>query len=168
MPSGDEKLKDDMPVFGIGPFYVGIITLTSFILLVLDWLGFLPAVDPVPRAVCIAVALILIVLGAYMWYAAVFRDRVTDNIHGSTLVTTGIYAWVRNPIYSAFMFVNWGLLLLSGNLVLLIFIPVYWFLETVVVAETEELWLKQLHGDQYREYCKKVNRCIPWFPGKGT
>ena len=29
---------------------------------------------------------------------------------------------------------------------------------------TEEKWLKNLYGVEYEEYCRSVNRCIPWFP----
>ena len=27
-------------------------------------------------------------------------------------------------------------------------------------------WLKELYDQEYIDYCKRVNRCIPWFPKK--
>ena len=43
-------------------------------------------------------------------------------------------------------------------------IPIDWFILTVVLINTEEKWLLKVYGDEYAEYKKRVNRCIPWFP----
>ena len=32
---------------------------------------------------------------------------------------------------------------------------------TVRVNEQEEKWLRELYGQEYEDYCKRVNRCIP-------
>lgn len=34
---------------------------------------------------------------------------------------------------------------------------------------TIKKWLKNLYGREYEEYCRRVNRCIPWLlkSGKG-
>ena len=37
---------------------------------------------------------------------------------------------------------------------------------TIFLKNTEEKWLSELYGQEYLDYCKKVNRCIPWFPKK--
>jgi len=37
---------------------------------------------------------------------------------------------------------------------------------TIFLIYTEEKWLKDLYGQEYIEYCKKVNRCISWFQKK--
>ncbi len=79
------------------------------------------------------------------------------------LVTTGVFAFVRNPIYSAFMFCCWGASFISNNLYFLFTIPLYWGLLTVLVKKTEEVWLKEIFGAEYIAYCKRVNRCIPWL-----
>ena len=38
--------------------------------------------------------------------------------------------------------------------------------DTFVLKRTEEKWLLNLYGDEYGQYLKRVNRCIPWFPKK--
>ena len=43
----------------------------------------------------------------------------------------------------------------------------YWIFMTVLMKYTEEKWLKNLYGREYEEYCRRVNRCIPWIP-KGS
>ena len=35
---------------------------------------------------------------------------------------------------------------------------------TMLMICTEEKWLKSLYGREYKGYCRKVNRCIPWLP----
>ena len=39
---------------------------------------------------------------------------------------------------------------------------VFWGFMTVLMKHTEEKWLRRTFGQPYDEYCKKVNRCIPW------
>lgn len=161
------KKKEHLSLFGCGPVY-GAIIITLTVLgaiaggqsllsggrvLQLGWL-FRP----------LGIALILI--GVVMWALANFHSKLDENIVSNTLVTTGVYAWVRNPIYSAFMLACTGVLLLVCNLWLLILPPFYWLLMTLLVSATEEKWLRDLYGQQYVDYCARVNRCLPWFPKK--
>ena len=37
---------------------------------------------------------------------------------------------------------------------------------TIFLKNTEEKWLSELYGQEYLDYCKRVNRCIPWSPKK--
>lgn len=41
---------------------------------------------------------------------------------------------------------------------------VYWLFLTVLMKHTEERWLLERFGREYEDYCRRVNRCIPWFP----
>ena len=47
------------------------------------------------------------------------------------------------------------------NVWLLILIPIQWVILTVVIRNTEEKWLYELHGEAYKDYCARVNRWIP-------
>jgi protein-S-isoprenylcysteine O-methyltransferase Ste14 len=60
--------------------------------------------------------------------------------------------------------VEFGLALVCHNLYLLIIPVLFWIEMTIVLKRTEEKWLTELYGQEYIEYCKKVNRCIPFFP----
>lgn len=161
------RKQEHLPMYGVGPLYVicivlltvGGIWLSASGRLTCGRLHFLQ----IPFAV---VGICLIVLGVYLWYSAVFHSKVDEHIKSNTLVTTGVYAWVRNPIYSAFLLACTGALLLANNLWLLLLPPVFWLYLTVLMKCTEEKWLEALYGQAYREYCKKVNRCIPWFAKK--
>ena len=87
--------------------------------------------------------------------------NVVYKIKENTLVTTGVYSIVRNPIYSAFLFLFTGILLFTRNLYLLIFPIIFWIYLTYLLKETEEKWLKDKFKEEYQKYMKKVNRIIP-------
>lgn len=159
------KQQKPLPMYGVGPVYAAtIIALTAGALALsargVTASGRLPGLR-VPFA---ALGTALIAAGALLWYGAVFRARVDEHIRGGTLVTTGVYAWVRNPIYAAFLLACTGALLWAGDLWLLLLPPVYWLLLTALLKATEEKWLLERFGAEYAGYCRRVNRCIPWFP----
>lgn len=158
------KKKEHLPLFGVGPIYMMIIVAVSLVGLGLSVSGYLPGGSvPLLRVPFAVIGVLLLLLGAYIWLAATLQSRIFQNIGNNTLVTTGVYAWVRNPIYSACTMLCTGGLLLANNLWLLILPVVYWVFLTVLMKHTEEKWLDALYGEEYRAYCKKVNRCIPWF-----
>lgn len=159
------KNKTHLPRYGVGPLYIsGIILLTATGIWLAD--PVLPSgqVSSVSRLVLAVLGAALAIGGALLLYGALIRSRVGDHIRSNTLVTSGIYAWVRNPIYSAFLLFCTGALLLAGNLWLLFLPPAYWAFLTVLMRCTEERWLLALYGTAYVGYCGRVNRCIPWFP----
>lgn len=109
---------------------------------------------------------ILIVSGIAMWLFAVVIGKVDKDIENGKLKTTGIYAVVRNPIYSAFLLIFTGILLFFTNLYLLVLPVLYYIYMNLLMIGTEERWLKEKFGEEYVLYCKKVNRCLTWFPKK--
>ena len=160
--------KNHLPLYGVGPIYVaGIITVTmAGILLsqfkIIAYLSF-----PIIRMVLLMIGFLLVAVGAALWFLAVFRAKIDDGITNNHLVTDGVYALVRIPIYSAFLSVCTGTLMIYGNLWLLILPVMHWLFLTVLMKCTKEKWLKNLYGAEYEEYCRRVNRCIPWLPKIG-
>lgn len=156
-----------LSIWGVGPVYALIcaaLTAAGITARNLGWLdsGDVPALD-VPMTIA-GIALLLV--GAYLYYQAHLRTKLFDHVRQNHLVTTGVYAWVRNPVYSAAMLVCTGLLLMAYNLWLLLLPPVFWALMTAMLIPTEEKWLRSLYGQEYLDYCARVNRCIPWPPRK--
>lgn len=116
----------------------------------------------------IILGIILIILGIYFDYSAKLKSKLFQNIEQNKLITDGIYAYTRNPVYSGILLDCTGIVLFFNNL-LLLFVPVFcWIYMTIFLIRTEEVWLKDLYGQEYEEYCKRVNRCIPWKPGLHT
>ena len=159
------KKEKHLPLYGVGPIYgIAVVALTAAGI-VLSALGLLPSGRYARFFVPVnCLAALLIVLGVTLWIKAVIQSKIDDNIQKNHLVTTGVYAWARNPIYSAFLFVCTGAILLAHNLWLLNLPPIYWVFLTVLMKHTEEKWLLAQYGAEYKDYCKKTNRCIPWFP----
>jgi protein-S-isoprenylcysteine O-methyltransferase Ste14 len=80
-----------------------------------------------------------------------------------TLVTNGIYHYIRHPMYaSQWLWVIAQILLLqnwlAGPIDLLVFIPFY-FLR----VQAEEKMMLDRFGDQYREYMQKTGGIVPKF-----
>lgn len=157
-------MKDNktLPMYGVGPLYVGSIMITTIIFSVLSHFDYMPSynIDAL-RIPLLVLGIILIVLSIYMWYISVIKDKVDKYISEGKLVTTGIYSYTRNPIYSAFMLLSVGIILISNNYYLLILPFIYWLFLTILMKNTEEKWLEDKFGKEYLEYKKKVNRCIP-------
>ena len=159
------EANDHLPLYGPGPLYVGVIVALTVAGIALSFLGVVPMARPGAADIPLtAVGLALVAGGAALWWAANFKARIDDGIVGNRLVTGGVYAVVRNPIYSAFALACTGAILIFGNLWLLVLPPVFWAFLTVLMKATEEKWLLGLYGAEYDDYCRRVNRCIPWIP----
>lgn len=148
---------------GVGPLYVITIVLITIIGIFLSATRFIPVITFTNmRWIFILIGILCFAIGITLWLRAVIIDRLDAHIIKNELVTTGVYAYVRNPVYSAFMFVCTGVLMIYGNLVLLLLPIIYWGFMTVLMKSTEEKWLEDLYGQEYIQYLQRVNRCIPW------
>ena len=150
-------------MYGIGPIYGGVSIALTVIAVILGQQEFAKAgIIPVLKIPSLIIGIFLIIFGAYLWCSAVFCAKVDDGIMQNKLVTTSVYGLVRNPIYSAFMFFCTGALFISGNVFFYPLFFFYWGFMTVLMINTEEKWLEEVYGEEYVEYKRKVNRCIPW------
>ena len=155
--------KGHLPILGVGPLYVVTIILMTIISITLSATGIIPVITFANfQWIFILIGILYFIIGITLWLKAVIIDRLDTHIIKNELVTTGVYAYVRNPVYSAFMFVCTGVLLIYGNLVLLVLPIIYWGFMTVLMKLTEEKWLEDLYGKEYIQYRQRVNRCIPW------
>ena len=155
--------KGHLPILGVGPLYVVTIILMTIISITLSATGIIPVITFANfQWIFILIGILCFIIGITLWLKAVIIDRLDAHIIKNELVTTGVYAYVRNPVYSAFMFVCTGVLMIYGNLILLLLPIIYWGFMTVLMKLTEEKWLEDLYGKEYVQYRQRVNRCIPW------
>lgn len=165
-----KKENGHLPVYGVGPYYGGAIIAMTIIGIILSVTGTLESgiiTGMILKFLLIGIGACLVVAGFLVWKpAALGKNSIDGYIESNTLCTTGIYRIVRNPCYSGIMLACTGAILMAHNLWLLILPVVYWLLMTVLMKCTEEKWLTQQYGQEYIDYCKRVHRCIPWFPGK--
>jgi hypothetical protein len=156
-----------LPIFGLGPVYVISCLILTIVGLILKNYKLLSAGDiPSIKIPMMIVGVIFIVIGVLLWIYSVVIQKISEEIKDGSLLTTGVYSLVRNPIYSAFTFIFTGILIMENNLFLLILPIFFWIYLTVLLKLTEEKWLLEKFGEEYVSYCRCVNRIIPWFPKK--
>ena len=98
-----------------------------------------------------------------------FVERGGKNlkIHADALITRGLFTHCRNPLYVGNNLMLLGLGILSNSMIyVFIVVPIFLFLYQAIVLAEENFLTKQF-GDQYREYCSKVNRWLPNLSGIG-
>ena len=159
--------KNSLPVFGVGPIYVFSCFLLTIIGLALNYYGVLnQGKIQSLKIVMLIMSFILITIGVVLWIYAVIIQKIGNEIKKGKLLTEGVYSIVRNPIYSAFSIIFTGILLMANNIFLFILPVIFWVYLTILLKYTEEKWLMEKFGDEYADYCKKVNRIIPYFTKK--
>lgn len=157
--------KNHLPVFGPGPFYVISIISVTCLSIFVNHKELIPILIIKKLNIYLTIlGLLLILEGIILYYYAVIKQRIDRSIKNNELVTTGVYAYVRNPVYVAFTFVLTGIILQLHNIYLLIIPLLFWIYLSLLMKFTEERWLKKVYGERYLLYCKKVNRIIPWVP----
>ena len=159
------KEKGHLPLLGVGPVIVAVQVLITVIGIIASYCGYFDAgkieLLNIPLKI---VGVSLMVFGFFLNYCAKHRSKLFEMVAENKLITTEVYNMVRNPVYSAVLLACTGAVCIANNLILF-FIPVIcWINMTIFLKLTEEKWLTDLYGQEYIEYCKKVNRCIPWFP----
>ena len=82
-----------------------------------------------------------------------------DQDNPDRLITTGIFAFSRNPIYVAFACVLIGEFLVFPNWVTLIYVAAATALFHRQVLR-EEYYLKEHYGQEYASYCDRVRRYL--------
>lgn len=106
--------------------------------------------------------------GAVLWLLWMFKTlgrNLTDTVvtrREAYFVDSGPYRFVRNPMYTGLLIMGLSLGLALGTwLVPLATILV--FALWVIRTRTEERYLVERFGDQYRDYMKRVGRFLPKF-----
>jgi protein-S-isoprenylcysteine O-methyltransferase Ste14 len=109
-----------------------------------------------------ALSLVLIVAAVIVWLLAIRRMRAAYA--GGYLETQGMFAWVRNPIYAAFILVECpglALALWSWPAPALPFVA-YGLYRLWIPAEERELVRR--FGAQYEAYRRRVSGLVPRRP----
>ncbi len=157
--------KNHLPLYGVGPVIVYgqfIFTAIAIILTYVFDLRF-PIMN-VWNIVFKITGILLIAFGLYFDLSAKLKSKLFKNVKDNKLITGGVYRIVRNPVYSGALLACTGAILIANNLILLVVPAICWMYMSVFLIKTEEKWLRELYGEEYVLYCKRVNRCIPWFP----
>jgi protein-S-isoprenylcysteine O-methyltransferase Ste14 len=91
------------------------------------------------------------------------ETRTTGSVGGTYLITTGPFAYVRNPLYVGNMMLYIGIGIMSMALFpWLLLVAFVWFVMqyTLIVLQEEE-YLAGHFGEPYAEYRRHVHRFLP-------
>ncbi|UCD36677.1 MAG: DUF1295 domain-containing protein [Fidelibacterota bacterium] len=133
---------------------------------------------PVPLAVVLVwqadihfplavLGLVLLVVGELVRLSAVRsfgRGVRTRKVGAQVLITWGLFAHMRNPLYVGNLLLWMGVVLFAGGQYmpwLLIVALVYFMLQYALIISVEEAALQELFGDAYIHYCSSVPRVFP-------
>jgi protein-S-isoprenylcysteine O-methyltransferase Ste14 len=110
---------------------------------------------------------VLVVAAPVLYVAALrsmgvsWRIGIDQNTPGP-LATGGLFAWTRNPIYTAMDLLIIGSFLTHGRVIYLIVAAVMMlFLHGII--RREERFLAARFGDAFGTYCARVGRYSPWI-----
>ncbi len=113
----------------------------------------------------LGVALILLgvvlLLDSFARFALQGRGTPAPIYPTATLVVTGAYRYVRNPMYVAVTALIAGQALLFGSVPALIYAALFMLITHLFVLLYEEPTLRATYGAQYDTYAAAVHRWVP-------
>ncbi|MFI6999838.1 methyltransferase family protein [Nocardia sp. NPDC050175] len=148
---------------GVGLVVVLVLSLAAPILQLADVVAPIPLLDkPIVQWIGLAVALAGVAGTLYAQHAMGESWRIgVDATERTTLVRSGVFGMVRNPIYTGMFTFAAGVTLMAPNPVAVVgFLLLIGVIE-LQVRVVEEPYLCDVHGDRYRSYTAEVGRFVP-------
>ena len=110
---------------------------------------------------------ILTVLGYFMVAAAamgrLYASVFIGGFKNQRLIDYGPFSVVRNPLYTFSLIGVLGISLISANIIVIVYLAIFFPLTYHFLIKREESFLEQEFGDDYRNYLQRVPRLIPNF-----
>ncbi len=88
----------------------------------------------------------------------------TTSVGASSLVTSGPFAYVRNPLYLGNMIIYTGVVFFAGAPSVPAMMMITWaffVIEYSLIISLEEETLREKFGEEYRVFCQYVPRLLP-------
>jgi len=109
-----------------------------------------------------------VVRGVTIGLVYIIRGGRNRQVYADSLVTEGVFNHCRNPLYLGNFLMIAGVAIAANSILFLaIGLPFFLFAYFCIIA-AEENYLEGKFGQEYVEYCKRVNRFIPNFSGIGN
>jgi protein-S-isoprenylcysteine O-methyltransferase Ste14 len=104
---------------------------------------------------------------AVVGLAYIKRGGVNKRVFAERLVTEGLFAHCRNPLYVGNFLLLLALLMLVNNLWLYVIAGAFFVFAYKAIVAAEETYLREKFGAEYEDYCRRVNRWLPDLRGIG-
>ena len=138
----------------------GLMTLTLLLAPIALWFGAPLWKESEWLGLGLAAAGIVLTLIAQLQMGASWRIGVDDS-ERTDLVTAGVFAWVRNPIFSAMLLASFGLALAVPTALALVLPLLLLLALELQVRLVEEPYLERTHGARYRAWATRTGRFLP-------
>lgn len=117
-----------------------------------------------------AIGFVVLALGQGLRVVTIGLDYIrrggrNGRIHADRLVTGGVFAHCRNPMYTGNIAMALGFLLIAGNPIGVAVGTVLACVAYAAIVAGEEAYLGASFGDAYRDYCRGVPRWLPRMRG---
>ncbi|MFM1767921.1 MAG: hypothetical protein RJA22_450 [Verrucomicrobiota bacterium] len=97
--------------------------------------------------------------------AYIIRGGRHRQVYAEDLVTDGLFAHCRNPLYDGNLLILLGLGLAANSLLFLAVGMPFFLLAYRAIVAAEEHFLRNKFGAPYNDYCKRVPRFLPRLAG---
>ena len=162
--TGSSRVRNPLTFVG-GLFFVTLVTLFVVLSLWIDKLFRFPKLLPTSLSIPISVPILAIGLFLILWSVLHFikvRGTPVPFNPPPRLVSTGPYAYSRNPMVTGVFILLFGLGFLFGSISLVfILTPLFILLNVLELRTVEEPELEKRLGEDYIEYKKRVSMFIP-------
>lgn len=167
--TGSRKVRTLLTPVGLVFFFTLVVLFIAASFWMDKSLGF-PELLPASWSTTVSVPIIIIGVFLILWsglhFVKVKGTPVPFN-PPPKLVTTGPYAYVRNPMVTGVFVLLLGLGILFNSVSLaFVFTPLFILLNVLELKAVEERELEKRFGKEYTEYKKRVPMFIPWLKAK--
>jgi len=150
--------KTDFFIPPVALFYFYTVCAAAFGWPLLDGMRFFQSAGVAWIGVGLCCAGVFVMLASLISFGRSFRVGI-DVDRPDELVTTGVFAWSRNPIYVALFLVLVGQFLVFPNWVPLVYLFAgTWLFHRQVLRE--EAFMRRQYGEAYAGYCRRVRRYV--------
>jgi protein-S-isoprenylcysteine O-methyltransferase Ste14 len=124
---------------------------------------------PTPSSLMAGFAVLLAGEAIRFWGVSIVgsETRTTGSVGGTYLITTGPYAYVRNPLYvgNMLMYAGVGIMSLAWWPWLPLAALIWFYVQYTLIVTREEEYLSERFGGSFADYCRHVRRFVPrWTP----
>lgn len=151
-------LKSTLFILLVPGFLLGIVPV--FVIPKIEWLALATG-----TWTWLAVPFWLIGVTVLLWCAADFvrkgHGTPTPLDPPKELVVSGLYRYVRNPMYVGALLIQFGNILWFGSLAQAIYWLFLFIGFNLFIRANEETYLRKAFGARYEAYCQAVPRWIP-------
>jgi protein-S-isoprenylcysteine O-methyltransferase Ste14 len=151
-----------MNILGIGPVLaVTGVGAAAMVMVLARYLGITIALPSPWQEWGSVIGVILAVFGIVLWIGSGIQIKRAFGTH--KLITGGVFAHSRNPMYAAFIVFILPACALLFNEMLFLLVPLLMYIVFRGAIGKEERYLAEQFGEEYRLYRAEVNQLVPFF-----